>query len=72
MKDKNLREILFGEGFEAAPVKHRQQVFSFPAVEVEEKDRVYKYRKDDGFILTLIKMIEKLEDRISILEKKKK
>lgn len=72
MKDKTIREILFGVGSTVNKPKGRSSTMTFGAAKDGEKYRRYNYRNDDGFILTLIEMIEALEDRIKLLEKKKK
>ncbi len=72
MKDKTLREVLFGSGAKMTKPVTRTQGIEFPVSKDGEKYRKYTYRKDDGFVLYLIEMIEKLEERIGVLEKKKK
>lgn len=72
MKDKTLRAILFGDTAKLTKPTERSQKLEIPAAKYGEKYRRYEYRKDDGFILTLIEMIERLEDRVSALESKKR
>lgn len=71
IKDKTLRAVLFGDTVELEFPKTRSQRITFPMAKDGDKDRTYAYRKDDGFILTLIEMIEKLEARVEALEKSK-
>jgi len=72
MKDKTLREVLFGSSIKMERPKTRGQIIEFPAANEDDKYRIYKYSKDNGFILCLIKKIEKLEDKILSLENIKK
>lgn len=71
IKDKTLRAVLFGTKAEFSYPKNRTQHMTIPAKETGDKFRFYEFGGDDGFILFLIKMIEKLEDRIISLESKK-
>lgn len=72
MKDTTIREILFGSGVKLEKPIDRSQIITYPIAKNGERYRSYQYRKDDGFILCLIEMIEKLEERIGKLEVAKK
>jgi len=72
-KDKAIREILLGKtsGKNWFRPNSRTTSIEFPS-NGTEPHRNYLYMSDDGFILHLIRMIEKLEERIEVLETKKK
>lgn len=72
MNDKNLRKFLLGESSKFNPIKNQRTVtVEFPTNGIENT-RSYTYMADDGFILHLIRTIEKLEKRVETLESKKK
>lgn len=71
MKDKKLRQLLWGSTFEIGTGKlERTSNLVYPAASNGEKFRQYRFRTDDGFILTIIQMIEKLEEKVEELENK--
>ena len=72
IKDKILRNVLFGRDANFNnDLSGRSKNIQFGIAKDGDKFRSYNYRNDDGFILTLIEMIEKLEEKVAILEKTK-
>lgn len=72
MKDKVLRAVLFGPTAGMEMPKTRSQNITIPSGKDGQMARQYRYYRDDGFVLTLIEMIEKLEARLEVLEAKKR
>lgn len=72
-KDKTIRALLFGnDATFNEQTKHRISTWTFPASSDEDVAREIKYPMADGFILYLIKRIEKLEAEVSTLKSKKR
>lgn len=73
MKDKNFRKLMLGNTFKEIPPvdEFRIVTLDFPSNGVE-KYRSCTYMAGDGFILHLIRMIEKLENRVTTLESNSK
>ncbi len=71
MIDKKLRALVFGAAtkYENFTGKDRSQTWHLPSLG-EEPYRSYTWGRDDGFVVVLIRMIEKLERRIAELENK--
>ena len=65
MKDKLLRQLLFGNYEELGKRGSRGYTLTFPAKEEGDIERKIHYAGDDGILLYLIKKIEKLEKQKS-------
>ena len=65
MKDKTLREQLFGNYRKMVknPLKRRSIIWTYPANSEDEIERELHYPAADGLILYLVKRIEKLENK---------
>ena len=73
MLSNTIKEILFGSSSEiASPKGTRVQTMQFPSTGEDDVYRSVTFPAGDGFILYLIKRIEKAEKRILDLETKKK
>ena len=70
-KDNKLRKILFGNYVGFGKKIDRGSALEYQIAKNGDKYRLYKFRSDDGLFLCLIEMIEKLEERIKLLENKK-
>lgn len=64
---KKLANVLFGKYHNLDGNIRRSTTFTFPSKDDEDKFRTISYAGDDGFILYLIKRIEKLEEKVSKL-----
>lgn len=69
MKDKVLRKVFFGSHNEITMPTNRGCTYNFPGVG-GEKSRFIETRSDDGLILTLLKRIEYLEEKVQELADK--
>lgn len=74
MKDKVVRNLLFGAHNKplVCSLKARRMDLNFPPKEDGDISRRLRYPTHDGLVLTLLKKIGKLEERISKLENKLK
>ena len=68
-KDKKLRTFIIGNSKVNGVGHSRLTDFEIPSNGVEPY-RKFTYMTDDGFLVQLIRMIEKLEKRIEVLESK--
>lgn len=72
MLSKKIKNLLFGKTSKLISIKKvRSTTFIFPALDNNDIERSIRFSTDDGFILYLIKRIEKLEDKVSDLQIKK-
>ena len=73
MKDKTLRKILAGNTSSDMydPSDSRTTTWNFPSNGIEAR-REITYPASDGLILYFIRRIEKLEDKVALLERKQK
>ena len=72
-KDKTVRGMLFGKHAKIdEKFDSRVSTWNFPAIDDSDTDREIKYPQEDGFILYLLKRIEKLEKQVAELLKTKK
>lgn len=67
-KSTKIANILFGKHNELDGKLHRSCNMAFPSKDDQDKHRSIKYAGADGLILYLIKRIEKLEEKVSILK----
>ena len=67
MLSKTIRDILFGKNVILNKVEKSQRsiTFTFPAVDDNDILREIKFSANDGFVLYLIKRIEKLENKVN-------
>ncbi len=72
MKDKTVRAILFGKSTKVNYPNGRRTDFEFPSREDGDIYRSVMFSSEDGFILYLLKKIEKLEEQVMELKTNKK
>jgi len=66
MKDKLLRQLIFGRCDYLGEENKRSYALTFPPKDDDDKRREIRYSGDDGIILYLLKRIEKLEEQKSL------
>ena len=66
MKDKFLRQLIFGKYDTLGKIGKRGHTITFPKASEDDKERSFTFRGDDGLILAFLKRIEKLEKNLKV------